>query len=104
MIDKKRFLGQNRDMKSARLSISVSPEWCAWVKAQAKSRQTSVGRYIEEHMKEPAEMVEDEEVKPYPIEEVLEEARQARIERKKGLLPTFHTAEEVLEFLHNDHV
>ena len=90
-------------MKSARLSISVSPEWCAWVKAQAKSRQTSVGRYIEEHMKESEETM-DEEVKPYPIEEVLEEARQARIERKKGLLPTFHTAEEVLEFLHNDHV
>ena len=56
-------------------------------------------------MKEPAEtMDENEEIKPYPIEEVLEEARQARIERKKGLLPTFHTAEEVLEFLHNDHV
>lgn len=92
-------------MKSARLSISVSPEWCAWVKTQAKSCRISVGRYIEEHMKEPAETVdENEEVKPYPIEEVLEEARQARIERKKGLLPTFHTAEEVLEFLHNDHV
>ena len=85
-------------MKSARISISVSPEWCAWVRAQAKSRQTSVGRYIEEHMKEPAEMVE-EEVKPYPIEEVLEEARQARIERKKGLLPTFHTAEELFRDL-----
>ena len=57
-------------------------------------------------MKEPAETIdeEEEEVKPYPIEEVLEEARQARIERKKGLLPTFHTADEVLEFLHNDHV
>jgi hypothetical protein len=90
-------------MKSARISISVSPEWCARVKAQAKSRQTSVGRYIEEHMKESEETM-NEEVKPYPIEEVLEEARQARIERKKGLLPTFHTAEEVLEFLHNDHV
>ena len=88
-------------MKSARLSISVSPEWCAWVKAQAKSRQTSVGRYIEEHMKEPAETIdeEEEEVKPYPIEEVLEEARQARIERKKGLLPTFHTAEELFRDL-----
>ena len=54
-------------------------------------------------MKESEETM-DEEVKPYPIEEVLEEARRARIERKKGLLPTFHTAEEVLEFLHNDHV
>ena len=91
-------------MKSARLSISVSPEWCAWVKAQAKSLKISVGRYIEEHMKEPAEMVDENEVKPYPIEEVLEEARQARIERKKGLLPTFHNVEEMLEFLHNDHV
>ncbi len=87
-------------MKSARLCISVSPEWCAWVKAQAKSRQTSIGRYIEEYMKEPAETIdEDEEVKPYPIEEVLEEARQARIERKKGLLPTFHTAEELFRDL-----
>ena len=85
-------------MKSARLSISVSPEWCAWVKAQAKSRQTSVGRYIEEHMKESEETM-DEEVKPYPIEEVLEEARQARIERKKGLLPTFHTAEDLFRDL-----
>ena len=34
-------------MKSARLSISVSPEWCAWVKAQAKSRKTSFGRFRE---------------------------------------------------------
>ena len=87
-------------MKSARLSISVSPEWCARVKAQAKGLKISVGRYIEEHMKEPAETVdENEEVKPYPIEEVLEEARQARIERKKGLLPTFHTAEELFRDL-----
>lgn len=92
-------------MRSARLSISVSPEWCARVKAQAKSLKISVGRYIEEHMKEPAETIdENEEVKPYPIEEVLEEARQARIERKKRLLPTFHNVEEMLEFLHNDHV
>ena len=52
-------------------------------------------------MKEPAETIdeEEEEVKPYPIEEVLEEARQARIERKKGLLPTFHTAEELFRDL-----
>ena len=89
-------------MKSARISISVSPEWCAWVKAQAKSRQTSVGRYIEEHMKEPAEMVEDEEVKPYPIEEVIAESRQAEIDLREGRLQEFASAEEMLEFLHND--
>ena len=91
-------------MKSARLSISVSPEWCAWVKAQAKSRQTSVGRYIEEHMKEPAETIdeEEEEVKPYPIEEVIAESRQAEIDLREGRLQEFASAEEMLEFLHND--
>ena len=90
-------------MKSARLSISVSPKWCAWVKAQAKSRQTSVGRYIEEHMKESAETVdENEEVKPYPIEEVIAESKQAEIDLREGRLREFASAEEMLEFLHND--
>ena len=90
-------------MKSARLSISVSPELYDWVKNQARKQKTSVSRYVRGWMEDTMETT-DEEVKPYPIEEVLEEARQARIERKKGLLPTFHTADEVLEFLHNDHV
>ena len=90
-------------MKSARISISVSPELYDWVKNQARKQKTSVSRYVRGWMEDTMETT-DEEVKPYPIEEVLEEARQARIERKKGLLPTFHTAEEVLEFLHNDHV
>ena len=90
-------------MKSARLSISVSPELYDWVRNQARKQRTSVSRYVRGWMEDTMETT-DEEVKPYPIEEVLEEARQARIERKKGLLPTFHTAEEVLEFLHNDHV
>ena len=89
-------------MKSARISISVSPELYDWVKNQARKQKTSVSRYVRGWREDTIET--DEEVKPYPIEEVLEEARQARIERKKGLLPTFHTAEEVLEFLHNDHV
>ena len=90
-------------MKSARICISVSPEWCAWVKAQAKSRQTSVGRYIEEHMKEPAETIdEDEEIKPYPIEEVIAESKQAEIDLREGRLQEFDSAEEMLEFLHND--
>ena len=88
-------------MKSARLSISVSPEWCAWVKAQAKNRKTSVGRYIEEHMKEPAETT-DEEVKPYPVEEVIAESKQAEIDLREGRLQEFDSAEEMLEFLHND--
>ena len=86
-------------MKSARISISVSPEWCAWVKAQAKSRQTSVGRYIEEHMKEPAEMVEEEEIKPYPIEEVIAESKQAEIDIKEGRLQEFHNEEELFKAL-----
>ena len=90
-------------MKSARLSISVSPELYDWVRNQARKQRTSVSRYVRGWMEDTMETT-DEEVKPYPIEEVLKEARQARIERKKGLLPTFHTAEEVLEFLHNDHV
>lgn len=92
-------------MKSARLSISVSPELYDWVRNQARKQRTSVSRYVRGWMEDTMDTTdEDEEVKPYPIEEVLEEARQARIERKKGLLPTFHTAEEVLEFLHDDHV
>ena len=90
-------------MKSARLSISVSPEWCARVKAQAKGLKISVGRYIEEYMKEPAETVdESEEVKPYPIEEVIAESKQAEIDLREGRLQEFDSAEEMLEFLHND--
>ena len=90
-------------MKSARLSISVSPEWCAWVKTQAKSCRISVGRYIEEHMKESAETIdENEEVKPYPIEEVIAESKQAEIDLREGRLQEFDSAEEMLEFLHND--
>ena len=84
-------------MKSARLSISVSPELYDWVKNQARKQRTSVSRYVRGRMEDTMET--DEEVKPYPIEEVLEEARQARIERKKGLLPTFHTAEELFRDL-----
>ena len=84
-------------MKSARLSVSVSPELYDWVKNQARKQRTSVSRYVRGWMEDTMET--DEEVKPYPIEEVLEEARQARIERKKGLLPTFHTAEELFRDL-----
>lgn len=84
-------------MKSARLSISVSPELYDWVRNQARKQRTSVSRYVRGWMEDAIET--DEEVKPYPIEEVLEEARQARIERKKGLLPTFHTAEELFRDL-----
>ena len=84
-------------MKSARISISVSPELYDWVRSQARKRKTSVSRYVRGWMEDAIET--DEEVKPYPIEEVLEEARQARIERKKGLLPTFHTAEELFRDL-----
>lgn len=63
----------------------------------------SVGRYIEEHMKEPAETVdEEEEVKPYPIEEVIAESKQAEIDLREGRLQEFASAEEMLEFLHND--
>jgi len=84
-------------MKSARISISVSPELYDWVKNQARKQKTSVSRYVRGWMEDTMET--DEEIKPYPIEEVLEEARQARIERKKGLLPTFHTAEELFRDL-----
>ena len=84
-------------MKSARISISVSPELYDWVRSQARKQKTSVSRYVRGWMEDAIET--DEEVKPYPIEEVLEEARQARIERKKGLLPTFHTAEELFRDL-----
>ena len=84
-------------MKSARISISVSPELYDWVKNQARKQKTSVSRYVRGWMEDAIET--DEEVKPYPIEEVLEEARQARIERKKGLLPTFHTAAELFRDL-----
>ena len=87
-------------MKSARISISVSPELYDWVRSRAKKRKTSVSRYVRGWMEDTMETTdENEEVKPYPIEEVLEEARQARIERKKGLLPTFHTAEELFRDL-----
>ena len=85
-------------MKSARLSISVSPELYDWVRNQARKQKTTVSRYVRGWMEDTMETT-DEEVKPYPIEEVLEEARQARIERKKGLLPTFHTAEELFRDL-----
>ena len=85
-------------MKSARLSISVSPELYDWVRNQARKQRTSVSRYVRGWMEDTMETT-DEEVKPYPIEEVLKEARQARIERKKGLLPTFHTAEELFRDL-----
>ena len=88
-------------MKSARLCISVNLEWCAWVKAQAGKRKMSVGRYIEEHMEEPADTT-DEEVKPYPIEEVIAESKQAEIDLREGRLQEFASAEEMLEFLHND--
>ena len=86
-------------MKSARISISVSPELYDWVKNQARKQKTSVSRYVRGWMEDAIETDEEEEVKPYPIEEVLEEARQARIERKKGLLPTFHTAAELFRDL-----
>ena len=61
-------------MKSARLCISVSPELYDWVRSQAKKRKTSVSRYVRGWMEDTMET--DEDVKPYPIEEVLEEARQ----------------------------
>lgn len=85
-------------MKSARISISLRPELYEWVKQQAEKRQTSVSRCIEECVEDSKDAVV-EEVKPYPIEDVIAEAKQARIERKKGLLPTFKSAEEMFKAL-----
>ena len=90
-------------MKSARLSISVSPELYDWVRNQARKRKTSVSRYVRGWMEDTMETAdEDEEVKPYPIEEVIAESKQAEIDRREGRLQEFDSAEEVLEFLHND--
>ena len=47
-------------------------------------------------------METDEEVKPYPIEEVIAESKQAEIDLREGRLREFASAEEMLEFLHND--
>ncbi len=87
-------------MKSARLSISVSPELYDWVKNQARKQRTSVSRYVRGWMEDTMET--DEEVKPYPIEEVIAESKQAEIDLREGRLQKFDSAEEMLEFLHND--
>ena len=87
-------------MKSARISISVSPELYDWVKNQARKQRTSVSRYVRGWMEDTIET--DEEVKPYPIEEVIAESRQAEIDLREGRLQEFDSAEEMLEFLHND--
>ena len=88
-------------MKSARLSISVSPELYDWVKNQARKQKTSVSRYVRGQMEDTMETT-DEEVKPYPIEEVIAESRQAEIDLREGRLQEFDSAEAMLEFLHND--
>ena len=41
----------------------------------------------------------DEEVKPYPIEEVIAESRQAEIDLREGRLQEFHNAEELFKAL-----
>ena len=87
-------------MKSARLSVSVSPELYDWVKNQARKQRTSVSRYVRGWMEDTMET--DEEVKPYPIEEVIAESKQAEIDLREGRLREFASAEEMLEFLHND--
>ena len=65
-------------MKSARISVSVSPELYDWVKNQAQKKKTSVSRYVRGWMEDTMET--DEEVKPYPIEEVIAESKQAEID------------------------
>ena len=84
-------------MKSARISISVSPELYDWVKNQARKQRTSVSRYVRGWMEDTIET--DEEVKPYPIEEVIAESRQAEIDIKEGRLQEFHNAEELFKAL-----
>ena len=85
-------------MKSARLSISVSPELYDWVRNQARKQKTSVSRYVRGWMEDTMETT-DEEVKPYPIEEVIAESRQAEIDIKEGRLKEFHNAEELFKAL-----
>ena len=87
-------------MKSARISISVSPELYDWVRSQARKQKTSVSRYVRGWMEDAIET--DEEVKPYPIEEVIAESKQAEIDLRGGRLQAFDSVEEMLEFLHND--
>ena len=89
-------------MKSARISISVSPELYDWVRSQARKQKTSVSRYVRGWMEDTMETDEEEEVKPYPIEEVIAESKQAEIDLREGRLQEFASAEEMLEFLHND--
>ena len=85
-------------MKSARLSISVSPELYNWVKNQARKQKTSVSRYVRGRMEDTMETT-DEEIKPYPIEEVIAESRQAEIDLREGRLQEFHNAEELFKAL-----
>jgi len=85
-------------MKSARLSISVSPELYDWVRNQARKQKTSVSRYVRGWMEDTMETT-DEEIKPYPIEEVIAESRQAEIDIKEGRLKEFHNAEELFKAL-----
>ena len=85
-------------MKSARLSISVSPELYDWVRNQARKQRTSVSRYVRGWMEDTMETT-DEEVKPYPIEEVIAESKQAEIDIKEGRLKEFHNAEELFKAL-----
>ena len=86
-------------MKSARLCISVSPELYDWVRNQAKKRKTSVSRYVRGWMEDAIETDEEEEVKPYPIGEVIAESKQAEIDIKEGRLKEFHNAEELFKAL-----
>ena len=84
-------------MRSARLSISVSPELYDWVKNQARKQRTSVSRYVRGWMEDTMET--DEDVKPYPIEEVIAESKQAEIDIKEGRLQEFHNEEELFKAL-----
>ena len=84
-------------MQSMRASVSLRPKLYQWVKEQAESRQISISRYIERCIE--AEKGDDDDELAYPIEDVLQEAREAKEEIKAGKLKMYDTAEEMFEAL-----
>ncbi|MBR1843800.1 MAG: hypothetical protein IJ793_02930 [Opitutales bacterium] len=82
-------------METARLCIQLKPETYKRILGFAEKRHVSAEKYVEQRLEEDYE----EDGLAYPIEELIEEERQALRDMRDGKLPEYDNLEEAFKSL-----
>lgn len=85
----------NENMETARLCIQLKPETYKRILGFAEKRHVSAEKYVEQRLEEDCE----EDGSAYPIEELIEEEKQALRDMRDGKLQEYDNLEEAFKSL-----